>query len=63
MLESLVVYSLSLANVPKGILGKVWKKLFRFLWARKRIKDETPLVRWTKLSFPKHSRMVGTETP
>jgi hypothetical protein len=41
--------------VPKGILDKIRKKCFIFLWTGKKEKEGPPLVKWSKLARPKEA--------
>jgi hypothetical protein len=50
VLESISVYSLSLAHIPKGMLDKIKRKCFNFLWTRKREKEGIPLVKGSRIS-------------
>jgi hypothetical protein len=53
MIQSIHVYWDSIAKIPKGILKKIWKKGFHFLWSESHKKDGVPLVRWSLLAKPK----------
>jgi hypothetical protein len=55
VLEGILVYWLSLSHIPKGILEKIRKKCFSFLWVCKREKEGMPLVKWKKLAKPKEA--------
>lgn len=49
VLESIQVYWLSLAQVPKGILDAIRKSCFSFLWKRNKKKEGILLVNWKRL--------------
>jgi hypothetical protein len=53
VLESLHVYWLSLAKIPKCILNNIRRKMFNFLWTGKKTKEGIHLVSWKKLAKPK----------
>jgi hypothetical protein len=50
VLESILVYWMSIAHIPKGILDKIRKKCFSFLWVGKREKKGIPLVKWSRVA-------------
>lgn len=56
VLESILVYQMSIAQVPKGILNKIRKKCFNLLWTGKRAKKGIPLVKWNELATAKDAR-------
>jgi hypothetical protein len=63
VLQSILVYWTSIAKVPKGILTKIQKKCFQFLWSGSRNRDGIPLVKWTNLAkiknwAPGHKKLV-----
>jgi len=43
----------SIAKIPKGIIHKIRKICFHFLWDGNAEKKSYPLVRWSKLAMPK----------
>lgn len=53
VLESLPVYSLSLAKIPKSILNNIRRRMFSFLWTGEKIKEGIPLISWKKIAKPK----------
>jgi hypothetical protein len=53
VLESILVYWLSLAKIPKSILNTIKKRMFSFLWTGKKIKEGIHLVSWNQLAKPK----------
>lgn len=53
MLESIPVYWMSIAHIPKGILHEVRKKLFSFLRSGRKDKERIHLVNWSILSRAK----------
>ena len=52
-LESIHVYWMSLAWIPKGILEAERRIYFRFLWSGKQDTQVTPWVRWENIAVPK----------
>jgi hypothetical protein len=52
VLESIHVYWLSLAKIPKSILNRIRRKMFSFLWTRKKEKG-VHLVNWKRIAKPK----------
>jgi len=63
MLESIRVYWMSLAFIPKGVLDKLKQISFRFLWACNWEKKGIPLVKWNRLVVPKDSSGWGLKNP
>jgi hypothetical protein len=59
MLSNILVYWDSIAKIPKGILHKIRKVCFHFLWAGISEKRSYPLVKWTKLAMPKELGRQG----
>jgi hypothetical protein len=55
ILESIHVYWLSIAHIPKGILDKIRRKCFNFLWSGRRLEEGIPLVKWTRIASPRSS--------
>eukprot|EP01018_Ginkgo_biloba_P023075 Gb_32325 [translate_table: standard] len=55
ILEAIPVYWLSLTLIPKGVLDKIRKLSFRFLWPGNREKEGIPLVKWQVVAAPKAS--------
>jgi hypothetical protein len=53
VLESIPVYWLSLAKIPKSILNNIRKRMFNFLWTGKKIKEGVHLINWRKIAKPK----------
>jgi hypothetical protein len=41
-------------NVPKGILSKIRKVSFIFLWSGNCASEGIPLVKWSKITMPKN---------
>jgi hypothetical protein len=41
---------MSIAHIPKGILYKIKKKCFSFLWTGKHEKEGLPLIKWKKVA-------------
>jgi hypothetical protein len=54
ILQGIQVYWTSIEKVPKGILTKIWKKCFQFLWSKTHEQDGIPQVKWSSLSKPKN---------
>jgi hypothetical protein len=50
-IESIPVYLTSIASVPKGILLKIRKASFQFLWSRSGRRRGIMLVKWNKVSL------------
>ena len=53
VLQSIPVYWASIAYIPKGILTKIRKKCFAFLWTASKQNNGIPLVKWTNIDLPK----------
>ena len=53
MLQSIPVYWASIAYIPKGILTKIRKKCFTFLWIANKQNNGIPLVKWINIAQPK----------
>jgi hypothetical protein len=53
VLESISVYWLSLAKIPKSVLNRIRQRMFSFLWTGKKDKEGMHLVSWKRLSKPK----------
>jgi ribonuclease HI len=53
VLESIPVYWLSLAKIPKSILNTIRKRMFSFLWTGKKTKEGIHLTRWNTIAKPK----------
>ena len=53
VLQSIPVYWASISYIPNGILAKIRKKCFSFLWTTSTKIEGIPLVKWTKLVLPK----------
>jgi hypothetical protein len=53
VLESILVYWLSFAKIPKSILNTIRRKMFSFLWTGKKIKEGIHLISWNKIAKPK----------
>jgi hypothetical protein len=46
MLNKILIYWASIAKIPKGILSKIRKICFQFIWSRKKELIGIPLVKW-----------------
>jgi hypothetical protein len=53
VLESIPVYWLSLANIPKCTLNNIRRRMFNFLWTGNKLKEGVHLISWKKLAKPK----------
>ena len=53
VLEAIPVYWMSLSWIPKGILERIRKICFRFLWSGKKEEQTTPWVNWKRIAKPK----------
>jgi hypothetical protein len=53
VLESIPVYWLSLAKIPKSILNRIRRKMFSFLWSGKKEKEGVHLINWKRIAKPK----------
>jgi hypothetical protein len=53
VLESIHVYWLSLAKIPKSILNTIRRRMFSFLWTGKKTKEGIHLTSWNKIAKPK----------
>jgi hypothetical protein len=54
MLESILIYWLTILNIPKGMLNEIKKNCFSFIWTKKSAKEGIPLIKWIKVAFPKN---------
>jgi hypothetical protein len=52
-LESIHVYCISMAKIPKGILDRIQRRMFSFLWTGKKEKESIHLVNWNRIAKPK----------
>jgi hypothetical protein len=50
VLESILVYWSSIAHVPKGILDRMRKCCYSFLWTGRRAQEGIPLVKWERIA-------------
>lgn len=53
IMESILVFWLTLGNIPKNILVLIKKSATQFLWSGKNNKGGLSLVKWQSLAFPK----------
>jgi hypothetical protein len=53
MLKAIPIYWHSLVFIPKGILEKIKKMSFRFLWSGKKESEGISLVKWQPIAKPK----------
>ena len=53
VLEAISVYWMSLSWIPKGILERIRRICFRFLWSGKKEDQTTPWVIWKRIVVPK----------
>ena len=63
VLQSILVYWATIAYIPKGILQKLRKKLFSFLWSANRHSEGVPLAKWQMLACPKDLGGWGIKNP
>ena len=63
VLQSIPVYWVTIAYIPKGILQKLRKKCFSFLWMAKRHSEGIPLAKWQLLASPKELGGWGIKNP
>ena len=54
VLQSIPIYWASIAYIPKGILTKIRKLCFSFLWTASKQTEGIDLVKWKTLSKPKN---------
>jgi hypothetical protein len=50
VLESILVYWLSIAHIPKSIIERIHRKCSSFLWIGSKEKDGIPLVKWSRIA-------------
>jgi hypothetical protein len=53
VLESISVYWLSLAKIPKGVPNSIRRRMFSFMWTCKKDKEGFHLISWKRISKPK----------
>ena len=53
VLEAIPVYWMSLSYIPKGILERIRRICFIFLWSGKKDDQTTPWVNWKRIATPK----------
>jgi hypothetical protein len=53
VLESIYVYWISLAKIPKSVLNNIRRRMFSFLWTGKKVNEGMHLISWKKLAKPK----------
>ena len=53
VLHSIPVYWASIAYIPKGILTKIRKMCFSFLWTTSKKSEGIPLAKWKFIAKPK----------
>ena len=53
VLQNIAVYWDSIVYIPKGILTKIKKKCFSFLWTASKQSEGIPLEKWTNIALPK----------
>jgi hypothetical protein len=54
VLESIPVYWLSLAKIPKSILNIIRRRIFSFMWCRKKEKEGIHLISSDKIDKTKN---------
>jgi len=55
VLQNVLVYWLSISHIPKGILDKMRRKCFRFVWMEKKKVEGIPIVKWIGITKPKEA--------
>ena len=63
VLQSIPVYWATIAYIPKGILQKLRKKFFSFIWFANRHSEGIPLAKWQVLASPKDLGGWGIKNP
>ena len=63
VLQSIPVYWASIVYIPKGILTKIRKKCFSFLWTTSNKNEGIPLAKWTTIALPKVLGGWGIKNP
>ena len=63
VLQSIRVYWATIAYILKGILQKLRKNFFSFLWSSNRHSERIPLARWKLLASPKDLGGWGIKNP
>lgn len=53
VLEAMPVYWMALTWIPRGILKKIRRLCFSFLWSGSKDKKTIPWVGWERISLPK----------
>jgi hypothetical protein len=54
VLEGISIYWNALAFIPIGVLEKIRKISFMFLWSWKKENEGIPLVKWKTIAKPKY---------
>lgn len=60
--KTILVYWISLAWIPKGVLEKARRICFRFLWEGSQEHFVLPSVKWNRLAMPKLQGGWGLKT-
>ena len=63
VLQSISIYWAMIAYIPKGILQKLRKKFFCFIWSANRHSEGIPLAKWQVLANPEYLRVWGIKNP
>ena len=50
VLESIPLYWLSLAKIPKSILNIIKRRMFSFMWTGKKLKEGIHLISWENIA-------------
>lgn len=53
VLEAILVYWISIAWIPRGVLDKIRRICFSFLWQGKKEEHSRPWVKWERVATPK----------
>jgi hypothetical protein len=59
VLEAILAYWHTLAYILVGVLEKIRRKVFNFLWTRDKENDGIPWVKWTYLAKPREEGRRG----
>ena len=63
VLQSIPIYWATIAYIPKGILQKLRKKFFSFIWSSNRHFERISLAKWQVLASPKDLGGWGIKNP
>ena len=63
VLQSILIYCTTIAYIPKGILQKLRKNFFSFIWPTNRNSEGIPPGKWQVLASPKDLEWWGIKNP